>query len=105
MRKAVIDMGTNSTRLAIGEQGNGTVQIVYTQVAETRLGEGMGTERIIQPEPLKRNIETVKHFMETARLMNAYDFRITATSAVRDAANQVEVLQEVSKAAGVFMEV
>ena len=53
MRKAVIDMGTNSTRLAIGEQGNGTVQIVYTQVAETRLGEGMGTERIIQPEPLK----------------------------------------------------
>ena len=56
MRKAVIDMGTNSTRLAIGEQGNGAVQIVYTQVAETRLGEGMGTERIIQPEPLKRNI-------------------------------------------------
>ena len=41
MRKAVIDMGTNSTRLAIGEQGNGTVQIVYTQVAETRLGEGV----------------------------------------------------------------
>ena len=105
MRKAVIDMGTNSTRLAIGEQENGSVQVVYTQVAETRLGEGMGTERIIQPEPLKRNIETVKRFVETARLLNAYDFRLTATSAVRDAANQDEVRQAISKAAGVRMEI
>ena len=44
MRKAVIDMGTNSTRLAVGEALDGAFQMIYTEVAETRLGEGMGDE-------------------------------------------------------------
>ena len=105
MRKAVIDMGTNSTRLAIGEMMDGKMQIVYTQVAETRLGEGMGNERVIQPVPLERNVETVKRFAQTAQLLNAYDLRVTATSAVRDAVNQDEVKQVISKAAGVQMEI
>jgi len=105
MRKAVIDMGTNSTRLAIGEMMDGKMQIVYTQVAETRLGEGMGNERVIQPVPLERNVETVKRFAQTAQLLNAYDLRVTATSAVRDALNQDEVKQVISKAAGVQMEI
>ena len=41
MKKAVIDMGTNSTRLAIAEQMDGQFQMTYAEVAETRLGEGM----------------------------------------------------------------
>ena len=81
------------------------MQIVYTQVAETRLGEGMGNERVIQPVPLERNVETVKRFAQTAQLLNAYDLRVTATSAVRDAVNQDEVKQVISKAAGVQMEI
>ena len=49
MRKAVIDMGTNSTRLAVGEALDGAFQMIYTEVAETRLGEGMGDERMLRP--------------------------------------------------------
>ena len=105
MRKAVIDMGTNSTRLAIGEVMDGKMQIVYTQIAETRLGEGMGEERMIRPVPLERNVSTVKRFVETAQLMHAWDLRVTATSAVRDAANKEEVQQVISRAAGVNMEI
>ena len=105
MRKAVIDMGTNSTRLAIAELTNGNMQMVYTQVAETRLGEGMGVERIIQPGPLARTLETVKRFVQTANLLGTDDVRIIATSAVRDAVNKVEVIQAVSSAVRIFMEV
>ena len=105
MRKAVIDMGTNSTRLAVAELVDGTMQMIYTEVAETRLGEGMGSERIIRPIPLARNVEAVKQFVEKARELNAADVRITATSAVRDAVNKAEVQQAISDAAGIPMEI
>ena len=105
MKKAVIDMGTNSTRLAIAEQKNDQFQMVYTEVAETRLGEGMGEERIIRPIPLERNVKTVQDFVTKASAMNVESIRITATSAVRDAQNKAEVQEAISNCAGIPMEI
>ncbi len=106
MRKAVIDMGTNSTRLAVAELDD-TMRIVYTGVSATRLGEGMGNERVIREVPLKRTIDAVQHFIKTAQLLQVSksDIRITATSAVRDAENKTEVLLEIIKATGLPMEI
>ena len=105
MKKAVIDMGTNSTRLAIAEQQDGVFQMVYTEVAETRLGEGMGNERIIRPVPLERNVQAVQQFVAKAKELEAESVRITATSAVRDAQNKVQVQQAISDSTGIPMEV
>ena len=105
MRKAVIDMGTNSTRLAVAEWVGDTLQMVENCVAETRLGEGMGEERRIRPVPLQRNIEAVTAFVARARELGAASIRITATSAVRDAVNREEVKQAITDAAGIPMEV
>ena len=105
MKKAVIDMGTNSTRLAIAEQNDGRFQMVYTEVAETRLGEGMGEERIIRPIPLERNVKTVQDFVAKAKDLQVESIRITATSAVRDAQNKAEVQEAISNCAGIPMEI
>ena len=105
MRKAVIDMGTNSTRLAIAEMADGVFQMIYTEVAETRLGEGMGDERIIRPIPLARNVEAVQRFVQKAKELDVESVRITATSAVRDAQNKAEVQQAISDCAGIPMEI
>ena len=105
MKKAVIDMGTNSTRLAIAEQMDGQFQMTYTEVAETRLGEGMGDERIIRAVPLERNVKTVQQFVAKAKEMNVESIRITATSAVRDAQNKAEVQEAISNCAGIPMEI
>ena len=105
MKKAVIDMGTNSTRLAIAEQMDGQFQMTYTEVAETRLGEGMGDERIIHAMPLERNVKTVQQFVAKAKEMNVESIRITATSAVRDAQNKAEVQEAISNCAGIPMEI
>ena len=105
MRKAVIDMGTNSTRLAIAEMADGVFQMIYTEVAETRLGEGMGDERIIRPIPLARNVEAVQRFVQKAKELDVESIRITATSAVRDAQNKAEVQQAISDCAGIPMEI
>lgn len=103
-RKAVIDMGTNSTRLAVAEW-DGALRMRYTEVAETRLGEGMGVERLIRPLPLARNVDAVRRFVQKARDMGADEVRITATSAVRDAVNRAEVQRAVGEAAGVAVEI
>ncbi len=107
MRRAVIDMGTNSTRLAVAEWMDDQIHIVYNGVAETRLGEGMGDERLIREVPLQRNIEAVQHFIKTAQALQVskFDIRITATSAVRDAVNKAEVQQAISQAAGIPVEI
>lgn len=105
MRKAVIDMGTNSTRLAVAEVIDGVFQMIYTEVAETRLGEGMGEERIIRSIPLKRNVDAVQAFVQKAKELQVESIRITATSAVRDAQNKDEVQQAISACAGIPMEI
>lgn len=105
MKKAVIDMGTNSTRLAVAAWNGGNLDMLYNEVAETRLGEGMGEERQIRPVPLARNVETVRRFVQKAQELGAVEVRITATSAVRDAVNQETVQQAIRQAAGIPLEV
>ena len=105
MRKAVIDMGTNSTRLAVAERIGDGFQMIYTEVAETRLGEGMGAERVIQAEPLERNIKAVEKFVEKANEFDVASIRITATSAVRDAVNKEDVQHAISDSVGIPMEI
>ena len=105
MRKAVIDMGTNSTRLAVAEWSDRGLQMVETKVAETRLGEGLGSECRIKPIPLARNVEAVQQFVKHAGELGVEDIRITATSAVRDAVNKEEVKQAIGQAAGVPLEI
>lgn len=105
MRKAVIDMGTNSTRLAVAEKIDGRFRMIDTEVAETRLGEGMGLERMIRPVPLARNVETVQRFVQKAQDMGVQEVRITATSAVRDAVNQQAVQQAIWETTGMPLEI
>ena len=105
MRKAVIDMGNNSTRLAVAEWSDRGLQMVETKVAETRLGEGLGSECRIKPIPLARNVEAVQQFVKRAGELGVEDIRITATSAVRDAVNKEEVKQAIGQAAGVPLEI
>ncbi len=105
MRKAVIDMGTNSTRLAVAEWSDRGLQMVETKVAETRLGEGLGSECRIKPIPLARHVEAVQQFVKRAGELGVEDIRITATSAVRDAVNKEEVKQAIGQAAGVPLEI
>ena len=88
MKKAVIDMGTNSTRLAVAAWNGENLDMVCNEVAETRLGEGMGEVGQIQPVPLAHNVEAVQRFVQKARALGAAEVRITATSAVRDAVDQ-----------------
>ena len=105
MKKAVIDMGTNSTRLAVAERKDNGFDMIYTEVRNTRLGEGVGSEQIIKEVPLKRNIDAVKDFIAKAGEMGVNALRMTATSAVREAVNKEYVQEKLLKASGIPLEI
>lgn len=105
MKKAVIDIGTNSMRLAIAELYDDTITMLHNEVAETRLGEGITSTAMIQPEPMRRNLEQLKQFLQTIDTYQVDKKWIIATSAVRDAKNRQEFVDAVKEECNETLEV
>src|SRR5512133_498284 len=60
VRFAVIDVGTNSVKLHVGERrADGSWQTVADRAEVTRLGEGLQETGSLQPEPLRRTADAV----------------------------------------------
>ncbi|SDC66896.1 MULTISPECIES: Ppx/GppA phosphatase family protein [unclassified Candidatus Frackibacter] len=105
-RLAAIDIGTNSTRLLIGELLlRGEMQPLATELRTTRLGKGVDSSQCLQPEAIER---TIKALSEYRRLLDDYQvnkFRVVATSAVRDAVNRQLFIDKVNERTGLNVEV
>ncbi|MCL6479257.1 MAG: Ppx/GppA family phosphatase, partial [Peptococcaceae bacterium] len=86
-RVAVIDIGTNSTRLLVAEVGPGGVTPLFTGLKTTRLGQGI-EGGMLMPEAVSRTVEAVRDMQSRAAEMSAALVAAAATSAVRDAANR-----------------
>lgn len=97
MRVAVVDIGTNSTRLLIGEvsQGSADIKVIKTGLISTRLGEGIGASRLLTQAAMDRTIEALINFSDIIREQGVSKVVVAATSAVRDAANQTDFLKQV----------
>lgn len=104
MRVAVVDIGTNSTRLLIGEQlskqGHVDIKVIETGLISTRLGEGMGKSRLLNQTAIDRTIEALLTFKSKIEKHKVTNVVAAATSAVRDAANQTEFLKQVKDRCG-----
>ncbi len=105
--RAVIDVGSNSLRLAVARTGPhaADLQILASWVAETRLGANSGGDHRIGEQPLARTAHALEALVKQAREMGAVSVRIVATSAVREAANRAEVCRVLEDAAGLPLEV
>ena len=87
IRRAVIDVGTNSIKLLVADVRGQTVLPVHEESRQTRLGKGFYETHQLQPESIARTAEAVWEFGEIAREKNAASVRVVATSAARDAIN------------------
>ena len=91
-RVAVIDLGTNTTRLLVARVRDGAVEVVDRREAITRLGEGVDRHGRLDDAAVARVCEALAAYREGidgARV----DATVTlATSAVRDAANGEDLL-------------
>jgi exopolyphosphatase/guanosine-5'-triphosphate,3'-diphosphate pyrophosphatase len=105
MRRAVIDIGTNSVKLLVADVSNGQVDPVREESEQTRLGAGFYSEHRLQPDAITRTAEAVVRFCQIARSWKANSLRVIATSAARDAVNQDTLVARVKSASGLDMEV
>ncbi len=95
IRVAVIDIGTNSTRLLVADvQEPGIIVPVYTDLKTTRLGQGVGG-KLLLPEAVSRAVEAITDMRAQAMGQSASVVVAAATSAVRDALNRDWFLDEV----------
>jgi exopolyphosphatase / guanosine-5'-triphosphate,3'-diphosphate pyrophosphatase len=105
VRRAVIDVGTNSIKLLVADVRGRDVQPVHEESKQTRLGKGFYESNRLQPEAIARTAEAVWEFAEIARDKNAASIRVIATSAARDAVNPTDLTSAIERASGLKTEI
>jgi exopolyphosphatase/guanosine-5'-triphosphate,3'-diphosphate pyrophosphatase len=105
MRRAVIDIGTNTVKLLVAEVDGNQVVPVLSKDVTTRLGEGVDKSRRLLPAAITRTVKAVGEFVVEARKLGAADVRALTTSAAREAVNRDDFLAGVRTACDLEVEV
>ncbi|HEY6398843.1 MAG TPA: Ppx/GppA phosphatase family protein [Solirubrobacteraceae bacterium] len=88
MRKAVVDIGSNSTRLLIADLDDGRVtDELVRRTAVTRLGTGVDSSGKLSDEAMKRVYATLDEYRAEIDKHSVDRALAVLTSAVRDASN------------------
>jgi exopolyphosphatase / guanosine-5'-triphosphate,3'-diphosphate pyrophosphatase len=91
MRVAVVDIGTNSTRLLVADvDGAGALTEVERRTEVTRLGQGVDRDGVLAEEAMQRVFATLADYRRRIDSQRAQRAVAVLTSAVRDAANGAE---------------
>jgi exopolyphosphatase/guanosine-5'-triphosphate,3'-diphosphate pyrophosphatase len=86
-RIAVIDIGTNSTRLLVADVADGHVEEVDRRTEVTRLGRGVDLSGNLASEAIEAVCGVITGYVAGYERLGAPTVTAIATSAVRDAAN------------------
>jgi exopolyphosphatase/guanosine-5'-triphosphate,3'-diphosphate pyrophosphatase len=99
MRVAVVDIGSNSTRLLIADVDptTGTVVEVDRHSTVTRLGQAVDHTQRLQPEAVERVTRTLTAYRHAIDDLHADAAVAILTSAVRDALNGEEFTTEIAE--------
>ncbi len=103
--RAVIDVGTNSVKLLVGEVAGGAVQPLVERGEQTRLGEGFFADRRLRPEAIRRTADAVSRFRGEADAFAPDRIRVLATAAAREALNQADLVAALESAARLPIEI
>lgn len=101
MKISVIDVGSNSVRLATFADG----KTLYKRLATTRLGEGIAFTGRMKPEAIERTAAAIRGFAETAKREGAQKIYVFATAAVRSSDNRSDFLNCVKKTCNLTVDV
>lgn len=87
MPVAVIDIGTNTTRLLVAEVEDGEVVELERRTTITSLGQGVDASGRLAQEAMDRVAEAIAAYREAIDRLGVEKVVATATSAMRDAQN------------------
>lgn len=86
-RVAIIDIGTNSTRILVADVSGNRVEEVERISTVTRLGRGVDHSGTLSPEAIEDVCEAIAGYLEIIDTLGVHEVEVVATSAVRDASN------------------
>ncbi|MDQ4072555.1 MAG: hypothetical protein M3088_06755, partial [Actinomycetota bacterium] len=123
-RQAVIDMGSNSFRLVVYsvEKAEGSAGLppigrasdrpdlhwwaLTDEIREAvRVSEGMGRDDRLQPDPMERAVHTAAVFAAFCESSGIDEVDAVATSAIREASNRDELLDDIAEQTGLEVRV
>lgn len=106
MKKAVIDIGTNTFHLLIAEiQNEKAIHIIHKNTIDVKLGEGGINKGIIADAAYERGINTLIAFRKELDLHQIKNIKATATAAVRDADNGADFIKDALAKADIQIEI
>ncbi|MDR6563093.1 MULTISPECIES: phosphatase [unclassified Arcicella] len=107
IKKAFIDLGTNTFQLLIVAQEGSSYQKIHEDSYAAKIGLGGISSGVITPEGIQRAIVALKYFQEklTHEEVATENIFATATSAVRNARNGEEFCNEIFTETGISINV
>src|SRR5918999_1377330 len=100
-RIAVVDLGTNSTRLLVAAVDDGKLTELERRTNVTRLGEEVDTTGRLAEAAMERVYDTLADYREVIDRLGVHRVVGVATSAVRDADNGSEFRETLIERFGV----
>jgi exopolyphosphatase/guanosine-5'-triphosphate,3'-diphosphate pyrophosphatase len=105
MRRACIDIGSNTTRLLVAEcAGPGLIE-VHQERTFTHIGRGLSADGAIPREKLDEVAAVVARQVRTARELGAGDIRGVATAPIRRARNGDQLVGVIRESCGLEVEI
>lgn len=106
LRVAIIDVGTNSVLLLAADITiPGAVSILREEARITRLGEGMGRSRTINPAAIQRTIDTLVEYKELCGEYSVKTINVIGTEVFRHARNANDVIKRIKEDSDLDVEV
>jgi exopolyphosphatase/guanosine-5'-triphosphate,3'-diphosphate pyrophosphatase len=104
-RITCIDVGTNTALLLVAdlEPQSGTISPVFHKQTIIRLGKNVDEQKIIDRPALERLLTCMQDYSEISSLYGAETLIAAGTSALRDAKNRAEIIDEVVKSTGIVL--
>ncbi|MEU3962617.1 Ppx/GppA family phosphatase [Streptomyces buecherae] len=105
MRLSVLDIGSNTVRLAVSDTRDGVPLPVHTAKWKLRLSEHVGAQGQLGEAATERLLTAVRAATETAARWGAPEPLAFATTVVREAPDRAEVLRAVRERTGLSLRV
>lgn len=102
---AALDIGSNSLHLVIVETDQEKPFRVLASAKETvRLGRSVARDRKLSQAAINRAAVTIRKFQSSAKAHGAQEFIAVATSAVREAINRYEFIEQIEAESGIHID-
>ncbi|WP_268123474.1 exopolyphosphatase [Roseivirga pacifica] len=105
MRRAVIDLGTNTFHLFIVEINDQSLTSLYREKIAVKIGQNGISKGRIAKDAIKRALHTLKVFKTVIDQFGVTEVCGVATSAIRNAKNGQELIDEIKSTTGISIDI